>query len=65
MRIHFVVRNDLVFGLKFVNNVYKAFAKGTHIVTKLIRMRIKWVPSRLKRMVMCSTCLGLRRPRDF
>ena len=28
MRIHFLVRNDIVFGLKFVNNVYKAFAKG-------------------------------------
>ena len=22
MRIHFIVRNDIVFGLKFVNNVY-------------------------------------------
>lgn len=28
MRIHFVVRNDIVFGLKFVNNVYKLMAKG-------------------------------------
>ena len=28
MRIHFVVRNDIVFGLKFVNNVYKLLAKG-------------------------------------
>ncbi len=28
MRIHFVVRNDIVFGLKFVNNVYKMLAKG-------------------------------------
>lgn len=28
MRVHFIVRNDLVFGLKFVNNVYKLLAKG-------------------------------------
>lgn len=28
MRIHFMVRNDIVFGLKFVNNVYKLMAKG-------------------------------------
>lgn len=28
MRIHFQVRNDIVFGLKFVNNVYKLLAKG-------------------------------------
>lgn len=30
MRIHFMVRNDIVFGLKFVNNVYKLMAKGTY-----------------------------------
>lgn len=29
MRVHFIVRNDIVFGLKFVNNVYKMLAKGT------------------------------------
>ena len=28
MRVHFIVRNDIVFGLKFVNNVYKLLAKG-------------------------------------
>lgn len=28
LRVHFMVRNDIVFGLKFVNNVYKMFAKG-------------------------------------
>ena len=28
MRVHFIVRNDIVFGLKFVNNVYKMLAKG-------------------------------------
>ena len=28
MRVHFKVRNDLVFGLKFVNNVFKMLAKG-------------------------------------
>lgn len=28
MRIHFMVRNDIVFGFKFVNNVYKMLAKG-------------------------------------
>ena len=28
MRIYFHVRNDIVFGLKFVNNVYKMLAKG-------------------------------------
>ena len=31
MRVHFIVRNDLVFGLKFVNNVYKLLAKGTQV----------------------------------
>jgi len=30
MRIHFLVRNDIVFGLKFVNNVYKFMAKGIY-----------------------------------
>lgn len=33
MRVHFKVRNDLVFGLKFVNNVYKLLAKGTTYIT--------------------------------
>mgnify|MGYP001954526078 CR=1 FL=1 len=28
MQVHFIVRNDIVFGLKFVNNVYKLLAKG-------------------------------------
>lgn len=32
MRVHFIVRNDIVFGLKFVNNVYKMLAKGIKIV---------------------------------
>lgn len=27
MRIHFIVRFDIVYGLKFVNNVYKLFAR--------------------------------------
>ena len=27
LRIHFKVRYDIVFGLKFVNNVFKMFAK--------------------------------------
>ena len=33
MRVHFKVRNDLVFGLKFVNNVYKLLAKGKGLET--------------------------------
>jgi hypothetical protein len=32
MRIHFNVINDLVFGLKFVNNVYKLLAKGKDFI---------------------------------
>ena len=32
MRVHFNVRNDIVFGLKFVNNVYKLLAKGKNIM---------------------------------
>jgi hypothetical protein len=32
MRVHFIVRNDIVFGLKFVNNVYKLLAKGINIL---------------------------------
>ena len=27
MKIHFNVRFDIVYGLKFVNNVYKMFAR--------------------------------------
>lgn len=30
MKVHFKVRNDIVFGLKFVNNVYKLLAKGIY-----------------------------------
>jgi len=32
LRIHFKVKYDIVFGLKFVNNVYKLLAKGILIV---------------------------------
>ena len=28
LRVFFIVRYDIVYGLKFVNNVYKTFLKG-------------------------------------
>lgn len=65
MRVHFIVRNDIVFGLKFVNNVYKMLAKGINKVIQLIRTKIKWAASHLKRRYKHSTCLGLKLPLDF
>ena len=60
MRIHFKVRNDIVFGLKFVNNVYKMLAKGTFKDTQWTKMKIRWVVLLLKSIRTCSTCLGCR-----
>jgi hypothetical protein len=60
MRIHFVVRNDIVFGLKFVNNVYKLMAKGISGVTQWTRTRTRWEVSRRRRRSTYSTCLGAR-----
>ncbi len=33
LRVHFMVRYDIVYGLKFVNNVYKTFLKGNNLLT--------------------------------
>jgi hypothetical protein len=62
MRIHFMVRNDIVFGLKFVNNVYKLMAKGKNGVTQWIRTRTRWAVLRRRRRSTCSICRGVRRP---
>lgn len=64
MRIHFNVVNDIVFGLKFVNNVYKMLAKGLFFIIQSIRMRIKWAVSLLKINRMFSTFLGFKPLQD-
>lgn len=58
MRIHFKVRNDIVFGLKFVNNVYKLLAKGNSIAIQSTRMRTKWAASPPKTRLTPSICPG-------
>lgn len=65
MRIHFNVRNDIVFGLKFVNNVYKMLAKGKKYLIKLIKMRIRWVVLLLRKSLTFLICLGLRLLKAF
>lgn len=60
MRIHFVVRNDIVFGLKFVNNVYKLMAKGRSRLMQWIRTRIRWEALPHRRRSMYSTYPGVR-----
>lgn len=62
MRIHFVVRNDIVFGLKFVNNVYKLMAKGNSRIRQWTRTRTRWEVSPLRTRNTFSTCLGVRPP---
>jgi hypothetical protein len=58
MRIHFKVRNDIVFGLKFVNNVYKLLAKGNRIAIQSTRTRTKWAASLPKTRLTLSICRG-------
>jgi len=65
MRIHFNVRNDIVFGLKFVNNVYKLLAKGNSFIMKLIKMKIKWAVLPHKKKLMRLTFLGFKHLLDF
>jgi len=65
MKVHFIVRNDIVFGLKFVNNVYKLMAKGTLNVIQSIRTKTRWVVLHLRRPLINLTCPGPRLPRAF
>lgn len=60
MRVHFKVRNDLVFGLKFVNNVYKLLTKGSPGLRQLTRTRTRWAALHLRRPLIRSTRPGLR-----
>ena len=60
MRVHFIVRNDIVFGLKFVNNVYKMLAKGNIQSIQSIKMKIKWAALPLRLNLTNSTFRGLK-----
>lgn len=46
LRVHFIVRYDIVYGLKMVNNVYKTFMKGAYITIQSRKIRRKSDPMR-------------------
>jgi hypothetical protein len=62
MRVYFIVRNDIVFGLKFVNNVYKMLAKGSCLLIQLTKMKTRWVAFLRNKRFNHSICLGLKLP---
>jgi len=65
MRIHFIVRNDIVFGLKFVNNVYKLLAKGNACYMQSTRTRTRWAALLPRRSNTSLTCPGVKHPAVF
>jgi hypothetical protein len=64
MRVHFKVRNDIVFGLNFVNNVYKLFIKSMCALIQWVRMKTKWAVLFRSERRMSLIFRGCRRLQD-